>query len=566
MSYQVLARKWRPKRFSEMVGQQHVLKALENALNQNRLHHAYLFTGTRGVGKTTIARIFAKCLNCEQGVSAEPCGSCSICKAVDEGRFLDLMEIDAASHTGVDSIRELLDNTQYSPTQGTYKVYLIDEVHMLSSSAFNALLKTLEEPPEHVKFILATTDPQKLPVTILSRCLQFNLKAMSAKQIADHLKNLLEKEMISYEDDALNLIAKAADGSMRDALSITDQAIAHGNEKLKTEEVRSMLGMVDRVYVSQLLEALASKDAKTLLDCVEKISSDSPSYKTVLAELISFIHRLVIEQATDIEKDENLKRLAALFTAEELQLYYQFALKGRQDLAITPDQREGFEMCLLRMMLFSPEKIIAPSSGGSGKGNDVGKNQIENIKANLQKKKAELGTKTEGNQDQQKNTPAQDNKSGAKAEKPSTNNQTINTTTSVSTERFSYESIPDKWTQIFLKLPLSGPAQIIAKNSNLEKIEGRHFKLVFDKKFEMLATEQARNNIHKAVNDYFGSTLQLDFLLEAPTSATPEQLFSAMNLEKARYAEQSILEDDRVKELMNEFGAHIQDGSAQLLN
>jgi DNA polymerase-3 subunit gamma/tau len=602
MSYQVLARKWRPKRFGEMVGQQHVLKALENALNQNRLHHAYLFTGTRGVGKTTIARIFAKCLNCESGISAEPCGSCSICTAVDEGRFLDLMEIDAASHTGVDSIRELLDNTQYTPTQGRYKVYLIDEVHMLSGSSFNALLKTLEEPPEHVKFLLATTDPQKLPVTVLSRCLQFNLKAMSANQVFEHLKELLEKEMISFEDEALQLIAQAADGSMRDALSLTDQAIAHGNEKLLPDEVRLMLGMVDKAYVTQIVEALLSKNANQLLDCVEQISMDSPNYQAILAELLSFLHRLVIEQVSNADSDPKVKELAGNFTAEDLQLYYQIALKGRQDLAMSPDQKQGLEMALLRMLLFQPEKVFSPSEGGAkvasmpganassaqGQSGNVGKAGFDTLRESMQqgdthktgeqKKKSELA--------QVNRKPAQENKKQIQEDKKQTEPQgqvhqssaqqtqieskqiesPANQEQTELSQRFSYESIPDKWTQIFLKLNISGPAQVVAKNGNLNKVGGKHFELCFDKKFEMLATEQAKKNITEALSDYFGAELKLDFVLGKTASPTPEQLCQALDLEKSKYAEQSILDDEAVKALLEEFGAQIQEGSAKLIN
>ncbi|MCG5509380.1 DNA polymerase III subunit gamma/tau [Ectothiorhodospira lacustris] len=363
MSYQVLARKWRPRSFEELVGQPHVVRALSNALREDRLHHAYLFTGTRGVGKTTIARVLAKCLNCETGVTATPCGRCGACREIDAGRFIDLIEVDAASRTKVEDTRELLDNVPYAPTRGRFKVYLIDEVHMLSTHSFNALLKTLEEPPPHVKFLLATTDPQKLPVTILSRCLQFNLKAMPAQMIADHLQQVLQSEAIEAEPAAVLQVARAASGSMRDALSLLDQAIGFGDGALRAEEVREMLGSMSRDHLLRLLQALAAADVRAVLAVVDELSSHSPDYGAVLAELITLLHHLALAQQVPEVLDnlpderEALAELARCLTPEDLQLYYQIALIGRRDLPLVPEPRSGLEMILLRMLAFRPVEV-----------------------------------------------------------------------------------------------------------------------------------------------------------------------------------------------------------------
>ncbi len=360
MSYQVLARKWRPRSFNEMVGQTHVLRALINALDSQRLHHAYLFTGTRGVGKTTIARIIAKCLNCETGISSTPCGVCSICKEIDEGRFIDLIEVDAASRTKVEDTRELLDNVQYSPSRGRFKVYLIDEVHMLSTSSFNALLKTLEEPPPHVKFLLATTDPQKLPVTVLSRCLQFSLKNMPPERVVEHLTHVLTAEQIPFENDALWLLGRAADGSMRDAMSLTDQAIAFGEGKVLAADVRAMLGTLDHGQVYGVLHALLEGDARSLIDAVRHLAEHGPDWAGVLAEILNVLHRVAIAQALPDAVDngqgdrERVLELARILPSEDVQFYYQMGLIGRRDLPLSPDPRSGFEMVLLRMLAFRP--------------------------------------------------------------------------------------------------------------------------------------------------------------------------------------------------------------------
>lgn len=360
MSYQVLARKWRPRSFREMVGQTHVLKALINALDSQRLHHAYLFTGTRGVGKTTIARIIAKCVNCETGITSTPCGECSVCREIDEGRFVDLIEIDAASRTKVEDTRELLDNVQYAPSRGRFKVYLIDEVHMLSSHSFNALLKTLEEPPPYVKFILATTDPQKLPATILSRCLQFSLKNMTPERVVEHLTHVLGVENVPFEDDALWLLGRAADGSMRDAMSLTDQAIAFGEGKVMAADVRAMLGTLDHGQVYDVLHALIEGDAKALLEAVRHLAEQGPDWNGVLSEILNVLHRVAIAQALPDGVDnghgdrDRVLALARALPAEDVQFYYQMGLIGRRDLPLAPDPRGGFEMVLLRMLAFRP--------------------------------------------------------------------------------------------------------------------------------------------------------------------------------------------------------------------
>jgi DNA polymerase III subunit gamma/tau len=363
MSYVVLARKWRPKRFAEMVGQEHVLRALANALDSGKVHHAFLFTGTRGVGKTTIARILAKSLNCETaGVSSNPCGTCAACREIDEGRFVDLIEVDAASRTKVDDTREMLDNVQYAPTRGRYKVYLIDEVHMLSNHSFNALLKTFEEPPPHVKFLLATTDPQKLPATVLSRCLQFSLKRLPAALIAERLKFIAEAEQLQFDPAAAALLARAADGSMRDALSLLDQLIAFGGGALSEVNTRAMLGTIDRGHVGRLIDALARADGPALMAEVKELDRDAPDYDRALVELAAFLQRIAIVQIVPeaAQQDEefaadSLTRLAQAISPEDVQLYYQIALGGRRDLSMAPEPRSGFEMTLLRMLAFRPD-------------------------------------------------------------------------------------------------------------------------------------------------------------------------------------------------------------------
>ena len=373
MSYQVLARKWRPRTFHELVGQEHVQRALVNALDQGRLHHAYLFTGTRGVGKTTLARILAKCLNCtasghgDEGITSTPCGKCDSCQAIDEGRFVDLIEVDAASRTKVEDTRELLDNVQYAPTQGRYKVYLIDEVHMLSTSSFNALLKTLEEPPPHVKFLLATTDPQKLPATVLSRCLQFTLKNMPPERIVTHLAQVLEAEGIGFEESALWLLGRAADGSMRDAMSLTDQAIAFGQGQVRHADVAAMLGTLDHRHVLALIEALADVDAPRLLAEIAQLAEQGPDFAAVLDDLTAVMHRLAVAQMVPDAVDnsqgdrETVLALASRFTAEDIQLYYQIGIQGRGDMAHAPDLRTALEMTLLRMLAFRPQGVPQPA-------------------------------------------------------------------------------------------------------------------------------------------------------------------------------------------------------------
>jgi DNA polymerase III subunit gamma/tau len=376
MSYVVLARKWRPKRFAEMVGQEHVLRALSNALDSGKVHHAFLFTGTRGVGKTTVARILAKSLNCEtNGVSSNPCGVCAACKEIDEGRFVDLIEVDAASRTKVDDTREMLDNVQYAPTRGRYKVYLIDEVHMLSNHSFNALLKTLEEPPPHVKFLLATTDPQKLPVTVLSRCLQFSLKRLPAALIGERLKYIATEEKLSFEPAAIALLSRAAEGSMRDALSLLDQLIAFGGGAINEANARSMLGTIDRGHVGRLVEAVARGDGAALMAEVRELDRDAPDYDRALVDLAALLQRVAIVQiipeaaSQDEEFDSNLlSALAQAMSPEDAQLYYQIAVGGRRDLNMAPDPRIGFEMTLLRMLAFRPEagaQLTRPTSGAS---------------------------------------------------------------------------------------------------------------------------------------------------------------------------------------------------------
>ena len=360
MAYQVLARKWRPKTFADLVGQEHVVKALRNALDEGRLHHAYLLTGTRGVGKTTIARILAKSLNCENAVHGEPCGQCESCTQIDSGRYVDLLEIDAASNTGIDNIREVLENAQYAPTAGKYKVYIIDEVHMLSKSAFNAMLKTLEEPPEHVKFILATTDPHKVPITVLSRCLQFVLRNMTTQQVAEHLAHVLDRENVPYQPQALQLLGRAAAGSMRDALSLLDQAIAMGSGKVAEQDVRQMIGAVDKQYLFELLEGIIKQNGEALLEKAQEMSARAIGFDSALAELAMLLQRLALIQtipsalANDDPERETLLRLSQALSGEQIQLYYQCAIHGKQDLPLAPDEYAGFVMTLLRMLAFAP--------------------------------------------------------------------------------------------------------------------------------------------------------------------------------------------------------------------
>ncbi|OAM53084.1 DNA polymerase III, subunit gamma and tau [Methylovorus sp. MM2] len=551
MSYQVLARKWRPKLFEALVGQEHVVRALTNALEQQRLHHAYLFTGTRGVGKTTLARILAKSLNCETGITANPCGQCSACVDIDRGRFVDLLEVDAASNTQVDSMRELLENAQYAPTVGRFKVYIIDEVHMLSRSAFNAMLKTLEEPPAHVKFILATTDPQKVPVTVLSRCLQFNLRQMSSTAIADHLQSVLGQENISFESVALQLVARAANGSMRDALSLLDQAIAYGGNAVHEQEVRAMLGAIDQSYLFELLHALIAHDGARLIAQARIMEQRSLSFDAALNDLANLLQQIAITQtvpdsiATDLPERAALLNLAEKLTAEEVQLYYQIALLGRRDLGLAPDEFAGFTMSLLRMLAFTP-------------GNAVQSQAAKPITPNLA-----IAPKVEGALLKPKVAEPQQT-SPAIADKVASPTFQEDVSAPASTENNAISEPPlaieptnfdGNWRGLVDLLKL-GLARALAQNCELVSFDENNIHLSVSQEQKHLLDANYKDKLHAAIQQYFGRKIQLHFDIGG-TGNTPAQQISQEKAALQSHAESAIEQDDFVQALVKDFGAKI---------
>jgi DNA polymerase III subunit gamma/tau len=521
MSYLALARKWRPRNFSELAGQEHVMRALVNALETGRVHHAFLFTGTRGVGKTTIARILAKSLNCETGVTPTPCGKCSACREIDEGRFVDLMEVDAASRTKVDDTRELLDNVQYSPARGRYKIYLIDEVHMLSTHSFNALLKTLEEPPPHVKFLLATTDPQKLPVTVLSRCLQFNLKRFPPGLIYKRLTEIAQAEKIEFEPDALRLVARAAEGSMRDALSLLDQVIAFGGTKLTAADTRMMLGTLDRTQVFEIVEALVARDAKKVLACVETLDERAPDYREVLADLAALLQKLALLQAVpDLQLDEaedieTYRRLASALSPEDAQLFYQIAIVGRRDLELAPDVRGGFEMVLLRMLAF-----------GMAEGAPA---QVSNAPAPVK-------------------TVAAPSPSAAPAStKPPA----------------AMPATAKDWSAMVAQMNLQGMVKELAAHTTFAGRQGNKVQLVLDADGEHFRRPQLEEKLTQALSAYFGEPVRLELSVADRALDTLARQQKAAADDRVQQARAAIENDPNVRALRDMFGATVTPDSVR---
>jgi DNA polymerase-3 subunit gamma/tau len=522
MSYQVLARKWRPRLFQDMVGQGHVIKALTNALDQDRLHHAYLFTGTRGVGKTTLARILAKCLNCDQGVSSTPCGECSACIGIDESRFVDLIEVDAASRARVEETRDLMDNVQYAPSIGRFKVYLIDEVHMFSNHSFNALLKTLEEPPPHVKFLLATTEPKKLPVTILSRCLQFNLKHLSADQIENQLAKILAEEGITGDDVSRRLIAMAADGSMRDALSLLDQAISHGGGELLEEQVRTMLGTVDSADLISLMTALCSNNAEAMLASIDLMAEHNADFDSILSELLTLLQKIAIAQilpensVTQVDEDQTIRTLAATMSKEDVQLYYQIGLIGRRDLAIAPDPRNGFEMIMIRMLAFrpategqKPEKIIIQEPAS---------------------------TVTSGRQQSEQTpmSPFAGPVSGSNA-----------------------------WQDIIDEMALAGLVKELAGHCVLKLHTADKVHLALAPEQEHLLNKNQQDRLQKAIQTRFGDNVKVIVSVEDPEAETPAQAKARIEREKQEAAIKAMEDDPNVKAIVEAFDATLDKDSVR---
>lgn len=536
MSYQVLARKWRPGNFAEMVGQSHVLRALINALDHDRLHHAYLFTGTRGVGKTTIARIFAKSLNCEQGVSSTPCGVCSTCMEVNDGRFIDLIEVDAASRTKVEDTRELLDNVQYAPTRGRYKVYLIDEVHMLSAHSFNALLKTLEEPPPHVKFLLATTDPQKLPATVLSRCLQFNLKRLPVEQIRDYLVYLLGEEKLSFDENAILRLAQSADGSMRDALSLLDQAIAFTGGELREADVCSMLGAIDQRYVHDLLVAIAANNGQDMLNIISSMDEQVPDYSAVLVDLLSVLQKAAVLQAVPGSMDktapgaESIQQLAGLLSPEDVQLCYQIGLHGRRDLELSADLRSGFEMVMLRMLAFRPVE-------GSGITTTTTATALPSVSPAA----SSVVTATAPNA-----KPAEGVRESVAAVTPPVIRQS-----------------ESNWGTIVAGLGLSGLEQQLAVNCALQRREGNRFELALSSEHSRLHNKKFEERLLEALIKCFGENTKLTIAVGEHASETPAMRDTRERNERQSEAEMSICNDDNVQSLQEAFAATILTDSVQ---
>ena len=547
MSYLVLARKWRPKKFDELAGQEHVVRALVNALNSGRVHHAFLFTGTRGVGKTTIARIFAKSLNCETGTGANPCGVCSTCREIDEGRFVDLIEVDAASRTKVDDTRELLDNVQYSPARGKYKVYLIDEVHMLSTHSFNALLKTLEEPPPHVKFLLATTDPQKLPITVLSRCMQFNLKRLPQVLINKRMSDILQAENISFEADALRLIARSAEGSMRDALSLLDQAIAFGNGGLTTNDTRAMLGTIDHRQIGAIALALASQQPRELLKLVTEMDEHAPDYRDVLAELAALLQRVALLQAVpdldfaDAEDKDVLSQLAAAFTPEDVQLCYQIAITGRRDLDLAPEARGGFEMVLLRMVAFRNVSDNATPPGSASN-------------ATRPKSVSQVTTPSLAHS----TSPVSTISINVAAEMP------------VATSRAGHyvSDSANEWTALAKRLDISGPTTQLAAHCSLQQREPGKFVLLLDKDGEHLRRPGLEEKLRAALSSHLNEEIKIEFVTAESNVAldTPARRQQTAVADKLASAAQAIYEDPTVKQMADLFGATVKPDSIKPLN
>ncbi len=536
MSYQVLARKWRPKRFAELVGQEHVVRALSNALDSDRMHHAFLFTGTRGVGKTTIARIFAKSLNCERGQSSTPCGECGACMDIDAGRFVDLLEIDAASNTGIDDVRDVIENAQYSPARGRFKVYLIDEVHMLSKPAFNALLKTLEEPPPHVKFLLATTDPQKLPVTVLSRCLKFNLKRLLPAQITGQMRHILDAEGIVFEADALAELARAADGSLRDGLSLLDQAIAYGAGSVRAADVRAMLGTIERGRVFALLNAVHAGDGTALMAEIDRLAEFSPDFAGVLDEVAAVLHRVQLKQlvsgysAPDEGDDAGIDALAVALASEATQLYYQIAISGRRDLPLAPTPRAGFEMVLLRMLAFRP--LVAaetprqlPASVPPAAATQA---PVARAAAPTQNKPAAVPTHAPN--------PAPAVAAAPPSKPPA--------------------DLSD-WPALIEAAGLKGPVGQLALHASLIAIEGGVVRLALKPVHEHFSAAPLVAMMEQKLSALLGRPLKVRFEKPAGAVDVPAEIAERDRSTRQRAAEESLAGDPGVQSLLREFGGRL---------
>jgi DNA polymerase III subunit gamma/tau len=549
MSYQVLARKYRPKSFNTLVGQDHVVRALTNALTQNRLHHAYLFTGTRGVGKTTIARILAKSLNCETGITSTPCGICSACTEIDRGRFVDMLEVDAASNTQVDAMRDLLDNAQYAPTVGRFKVYIIDEVHMLSKSAFNAMLKTLEEPPAHVKFILATTDPQKVPVTVLSRCLQFNLRQMASTTISEHLNHVLNQENITFEPAAIHLISRAAAGSMRDALSLTDQAIAYGNQVVNEVDVRSMLGAIDQTYLFDILHALLANNGAALIEKAQSMQMRNIAFEAALNDIANILHQIAMAQtvpetiANDLPERALLLDLAQQLLPETLQLYYQIALLGRRDIGLAPDEYAGFTMTLLRMLAFTPTEKFTATPREKGAINPakpmqespaIAQNSAVSPPAVQEYKQGEVLTSI----------------------KPVANDA-LQASPVFASSAIDFNGDWKSLIEQHLKL---GLARALAQNCELQHYDENSITLRVASEQKHLVSATYQEKLSSAINNYFGKKIKLIVEISGENSAdmnTPAKQNAVQKATVQNTAETAIMQDSFVQALLNDFGATI---------
>jgi DNA polymerase-3 subunit gamma/tau len=532
MSHQVLARKWRPHNFTEVVGQEHVVKSLINALQHDRLHHAYLFTGTRGVGKTTIARILAKAINCENLQDFNPCGSCNVCRDLDEGRFLDLIEVDAASRTKVEDTRDLLDNVQYAPNQGRYKVYLIDEVHMLSGHSFNALLKTLEEPPPHVKFLLATTDPHKIPVTVLSRCLQFNLKRLLPSQIFSQMEFILQQEQIEAEPGALKLLSRAADGSMRDGLSLLDQAIVYGNGRIGTEEICAMLGTVAQQPVEDILTALAEGNGAAILDKINEIANLTPDFSDVLQQILLVFHRIALMQqipgVIDYDFDADMiAALAAKFTPEDIQLYYQIGLVGQRDLDLAPDPRSGFEMVMLRMLTFRPASLAVTTTPVQA----IGRNSDSVLR------------QTES---QQPHTAAMPS-SGTVAEK--------------NTQETVGQNHDNTWSEMIAAMNLAAATRELANHCVLQDINDEVCTLILPPGH--LRIQRREDNLQKALQEYRKAPLKLVIVTEKTELTTPAEQLAKAREDRQQAAVDAINADENVQVLKEHLGARVMPGTIE---